>query len=417
MVCTNALAKSNRKKGPPSVSARRTNRIVKRKICVVTGSRAEYGLLRRVLSGIRSSPKLELQLIVTGMHLSPEFGFTYKEVEADGFPISRKVETLLSSDSPIGVSKSIGLGIIGMSDALSELKPDLMILVGDRFEVFAAAVAALSARIPVGHIHGGEVTEGAYDDSIRHSITKLSHLHFAATDSYCKRIIQLGEEPQRVFLVGGLGVDAALNLKLLNKKELELSLGLTFSKKNLLVTFHPVTLEPDAAQRQFQELLLALEELNSTTLIFTMPNADNGGRALMSMLEEFVAVHPNAHVYKSLGQVRYLSCMKHVDGVVGNSSSGLIEAPAFRKGTVNIGNRQKGRERAKSIIDCDPERQSIKRAIRRLYSSEFVRTLRELQNPYGSGRASESIVRILENYSISDRLLKKKFYDVAFVQF
>jgi len=314
-----------------------------RKICVITGTRAEYGLLRWVMQGIKDDPELTLQVIATGMHLSPEFGLTYREIEKDGFQIDRKVEMLTSSDTPVGIAKSMGLGLIGFAEALNELNPDLIVVLGDRFEIFAAVAAALVARMPVAHLHGGEITEGAFDEALRHSITKMSHLHFVAAEEYRQRVIQLGEQPERVFLVGGLGIDNIKRLKLLDRAELEASIDFQLGAKNLLITFHPVTLETSTAEDQMAELLAALAELKDTQLIFTMPNADTDGRALIKMVQQFVAEHPNARAYTSLGQLRYLSCAAQVDGVVGNSSSGLAEVPSFKKGTINIGDRQRGR--------------------------------------------------------------------------
>jgi GDP/UDP-N,N'-diacetylbacillosamine 2-epimerase (hydrolysing) len=382
----------------------------KRKICVVTGSRAEYGLLRWVMEGIRKSAFLELQLIVTGMHLAPKFGLTYTEIEGDGFQIDRKIEMLLSSDTPVGITKSIGIGIIGFADSLSEMKPDLLLVLGDRYEIFVAVSSALVARIPVAHLHGGETTEGAFDEGLRHSITKMSHLHFVAAEEYRKRVIQLGEQPERVFLVGGLGIDNINKLNLLEKQELERSLGFKLGKKNLMITFHPVTLEKDSSAQQMKELLDALDALKETKLIFTMPNSDTDSRIIFQMIEKFVAKHPHAIAFTSLGQLRYLSCIKYVDGVVGNSSSGLAEVPSFKKGTINIGDRQKGRMKAGSVIDCEANKKSISSAIQKLYSAEFQAKLRTVKNPYGSGGASEALVKILERVSL-DGILKKTFYD------
>ena len=382
-----------------------------RRICVVTGTRAEYGLLRWVMEGIRRNSALELQTIVTGMHLSTEFGLTYRDIEKDGFRIDRKVEMLLSADTPTGISRSMGLGLIGFGDALEELQPDLMLVLGDRFEILSAVVAAMIARVPVAHLHGGEATEGLIDESIRHSVTKMSHLHFVAVDEYRKRVIQLGEEPDRVFLVGGLGVDAIGKLPLLSRADLEASLDFKLAARNLLVTFHPVTLEAASAAGQMEELLAALAELTDTHLIFTLPNADTEGRALIDKIHRFVATHPNSRAYTSLGQLRYLSCIRHVDGVVGNSSSGLTEAPSFHKGTLNIGDRQRGRLKAASVIDCAPERTSIGAALRRLYSSEFKATLHEVRNPYGNAGASERIVTILATVELGG-ILKKRFFDL-----
>lgn len=382
-----------------------------RKVCVVTGTRADYGCLRWVMEGIKAAEGLELQVIATGMHLSPEFGLTYREIEKDGFAIARKVEMLLSSDTPSGISKSMGLGLMGFGDAYTQLQPDLVLVLGDRFEIFSAAAAAMVARIPIAHLHGGETTEGAIDEAIRHAITKMSHLHFVAAEDYRRRVIQLGEAPERVFLVGGLGIDNIKRLKLLDRAALEASLDFKLGPRNLLVTFHPVTLEKSTAGAQMAELLAALEALEDTHLIFTMPNADTDGRILIDMVEQFAAAHPNARAYTSLGQLRYLSCIQHVDGVVGNSSSGLAEVPSFRKGTVNIGDRQRGRLKADSVIDCAPDRQSITAALRTLYSPEFQATLPAVRNPYGEGGASEKVVRLLQEYPL-DQLLKKTFNDL-----
>lgn len=383
-----------------------------KKICVVTGTRAEYGLLRWVMEGIGQSPELELQLIVTGMHLSPEFGMTVQAIEADGFKIDRKVEMLLSSDTAVGVTKSMGLGMIGFADALAELRPDLMLILGDRYEIFAAAASAMIARIPIAHLHGGEATEGLIDEPMRHSISKMSHLHFVAADEYRRRVIQLGEQPEHVFNVGGLGVDNISRLKLLSCSELESALNFKLAKRNLLITFHPVTLEQNTSAEQMHELLGALAELKDTGLIFTMPNADTEGRVLFREIEDFCAERSQAHAYTSLGQVLYLSCVHHVDGVIGNSSSGLAEAPSFRKGTINIGDRQRGRLRAASVIDCEPDRDSIRKALKLLYSPEFQAMLPTVDNPYGDGGASEAIVRKLESLSMNN-LLKKRFYDLT----
>ncbi|WP_300435886.1 UDP-N-acetylglucosamine 2-epimerase [Zoogloea sp.] len=384
-----------------------------RKICVVTGTRAEFGLMRWLMQEIQQTPGLELQVLATGMHLSPEFGLTYQEIEQAGFAIDARVEMLLSADTATAVTKSMGLGMIGYADAYARLSPDLIVVLGDRFEIFAATAAALIAGIPVAHLHGGETTEGAFDEAIRHSITKMSHLHFVAAEDYRKRVIQLGEQPERVFLVGGLGIDAINRITLLDRAALEASLDFKLGLRNLLITFHPVTLEGQSSGQQMAELLAALGELDDTHLIFTMPNADTGGRELAAMVDAFVATHPNARVYSSLGQLRYLSCMKLVDGVVGNSSSGLAEAPSMGIGTVNIGDRQKGRLAADSVINCPPERQAIHAALQHLYSAEFRQSLPTMVNPYGNGGASEKIVQILKDYPL-DGILKKSFYNLGF---
>jgi GDP/UDP-N,N'-diacetylbacillosamine 2-epimerase (hydrolysing) len=382
-----------------------------RKICVITGTRAEYGLLRWVMQGIKDDAELTLQIIATGMHLSPEFGLTYREIEKDGFQIDRKVEMLTSSDTSVGIAKSMGLGMIGFADALNELKPDLIVVLGDRFEIFATVSAALVARIPVAHLHGGETTEGAFDEALRHSITKMSHLHFVAAEPYRQRVIQMGEQPDRVFLVGGLGIDNIKRLQLLDREALEVSLDFKLAKKNLLITFHPVTLETATATEQMAELLAALDNLTDTNLIFTLPNADTDGRALIQSVHQFVATHANARAYTSLGQLRYLSCIAQVDGVVGNSSSGLAEVPSFRKGTINIGDRQRGRLQAASVINCKPNRESITTGLEQLYSISFQTSLCRVINPYGEGGASEKVVNTLKHYAMTG-IVKKTFYDL-----
>ena len=382
-----------------------------RKICVITGTRAEYGLLRWVMQGIKDDPELRLQIIATGMHLSPEFGLTYREIEQDGFHINHKVEMLTSSDTAVGIAKSMGLGLIGFADALSELAPDVIVVLGDRFEIFSAVTACLVARIPVAHLHGGEATEGSTDEALRHSITKMSHLHFVAAEAYRQRVIQLGEQPDRVFMVGGLGVDTINRMQLLDREALEQLLDFALGDKSLLVTFHPVTLEEGTAADQMTELLAALAELHNTQLVFTMPNADTDGRVLIRMIEEFVALHPRARACTSLGSLRYFSCMKHVDGVVGNSSSGLLEAPCFQKGTINIGDRQRGRLQAASVINCKPTRQSITTALAQLYSADFQLGLGKVQNPYGVGGASDLIVATLKTVPLGG-VLKKSFHNI-----
>ncbi len=383
-----------------------------RKICIITGTRAEYGLLRWVMQGIKDDNELTLQIIATGMHLSSEFGLTYKAIEQDGFQIDRKVEMLTSSDTSVGIAKSMGLGIIGFADALHELQPDLIVVLGDRFEIFSAVSAALVARIPVAHIHGGEATEGLIDEAIRHSITHMSHLHFVAAEPYRQRVIQLGEQPELVFLVGALGIDNIKRLQLLNRAALEASLDFKLGHKSLLITFHPVTLEKATAKKQMEALLAALAELKDTQLIFTLPNADTDGRILIEMTSNFVAEHSNARAYTSLGQLHYLSCISHVDGVVGNSSSGLVEVPSFKKGTINIGDRQRGRLQAESVINCEPKQVSIANALVKLYSADYQARLHKVTNPYGEGGASEVIVSTVKAVSL-DGILKKRFHDVA----
>jgi len=382
------------------------------RICVITGTRAEYGLLRWVMQGIKDDADLTLQIIATGMHLSPEYGLTYKTIEQDGFYIDRKVEMLVSSDTSSGIAKSMGLSLIGFADALQQLQPDLVVVLGDRFEIFSAVSAALVFRIPVAHLHGGEATEGLIDEAIRHSITKMSHLHFVAAEQYRDRVIQLGEQPNTVFTVGGLGIDNINQLQLLDRRSLELSLNFRFGPKSLMVTFHPVTLEFETAESQMRELLTSLDALENTQLIFTLPNADTDGRGLIKMVDEFVAQNANAQSFTSLGQLRYLSCIAQVDGVVGNSSSGLLEVPSFRKGTINIGDRQRGRLQASSVINCDPTSRSITRALEKLYSDTFKSALPSVISPYGSGGASAAIVSKIKSTPL-DGVLKKRFYDLA----
>jgi GDP/UDP-N,N'-diacetylbacillosamine 2-epimerase (hydrolysing) len=383
-------------------------------VCVVTGTRAEYGLLRWVMEGIQESPFLNLQLVVTGMHLSPEFGLTVNEIKADGFVVDRCVEMLVSSDTPVGITKSIALGLIGFADVISDIEPDILLVLGDRYEIMAAAISAMIARVPLAHLHGGEATEGSIDEAIRHSITKMSHLHFVATDEYRHRVIQLGEQPESVFQVGGLGIDSIRNLDLLERKNLEKSLGFQFMERNLLITFHPVTLENKSCEYQMAELLAALHGLEDTYLIFTMPNSDTDGRVLFKQIQTFVSQHNNASVFTSLGQLRYLSCIAQVDAVIGNSSSGLAEVPSFKKATINIGDRQRGRMKASSVIDCVPERSAILKALQKIYLDKFQHKLKSSVNPYGEGGASESIVEILESANLDD-IVKKSFYDIDFL--
>jgi GDP/UDP-N,N'-diacetylbacillosamine 2-epimerase (hydrolysing) len=385
----------------------------KRKICVVTGTRAEYGLLYWLMKEIQLSQKLELQITATGMHLSPEFGSTYQQIEKDGFIINKKVEMLLSSDSQVGITKSMGVGLIGFADVLNDLKPDLIVVLGDRFEIFVAATAAMIAKIPVAHIHGGEITEGAFDESIRHSMTKMSHLHFTATDEYRRRVIQLGEQPQRVFNVGAAGIDNINRLKLLSKCEFEQSIKFKLGKKNLLVTFHPATLESAAPKEQFENLITTLEKLEETNIIFTKANADTDGRIINILVDEYVEKHPQSAIaFDSLGQLRYLSAMQYIDGVVGNSSSGLLEAPSFKIGTINIGDRQRGRIKATSIIDCMPTVDGITEALNKLFSVEFSESVMQTVNPFGDGGVADKIVKVIESTNINNRILQKQFYDL-----
>ena len=383
--------------------------MIRRKICVVTGTRAEYGLLYWLMKEIDADPELGLQIIATGMHLSSEFGNTYQQIESDGFVIDKKIDIELSSDSEVGISKSMGLGVIGFASALDDLNPDLCIVLGDRFEIFSAVSAAMIAKIPVAHLHGGEATEGLIDEPIRHSITKMSHLHFTAAEEYKNRVIQLGEQPNRVFNVGALGIDNINKLKLLSKEAFEKAINFKLGKKNILVTFHPVTLENSTAKIQFKELLDALEELQDTKIIFTKANSDTNGRVINSMIDGYVANHNNTISFTSMGQLNYLSALQFVDAVVGNSSSGLLEAPSFNIGTIDIGDRQKGRIKAKSVISCLSIKKDISKSLNKIYSKAFQDVISNTKNPFGTGGASKNIVNIIKNISLNE-IVKKTFY-------
>ena len=385
--------------------------MMNRKICIITGTRAEYGLLYWLMKEIEADSELELQLIVTGMHLSPEFGLTYKEIEKE-FKIDKKVEILLSSDTPIGISKSMGLAQISFAEAYEELKPDIVVVLGDRYEIFSAVSSAMVARIPIAHLHGGETTEGAFDEAIRHAITKMSHLHFTATDEYRDRVIQLGEHPSRVFNVGGMGIENIKRLKLLSRSEFENSIEFKLNRKNILVTFHPVTLENSTAKEQFQEILNVLDGLEDTHILFTKANSDTDGRVINQMIDRYVNDNPTKSVaFTSLGQLRYLSALQYVDAVVGNSSSGLIEAPSFKIATVDIGDRQKGRIKASSVIDVSNSKSEILGAFEKLYSNSFRLLLQDVKNPYGDGCASSKIIELFRSVDLSS-ILKKSFYNI-----
>lgn len=381
-----------------------------KKICVITGTRADYGLLYWLMREIDDDPDLELQIVATGMHLSPEFGLTYQVIKGDGFFINHKVEMLLSSDTPVGIAKSIGLGVIGFADALDKLTPDILVVLGDRYEILSAVQAALVARIPVAHIAGGDTTEGAFDEAIRHSITKMAHLHFVTNEIAKRRVCQLGENPKYVFNVGSPGLDNVRRLRLLDKAELATQLNFSFRNKNVLVTFHPVTLSEQSSAEQLHELLQALALLGDDVgIIFTKPNSDTNGRILIRMMDDYAREHRNAKVVTSLGQIRYLSAINHVDAVVGNSSSGLYEVPSFRKPTVNIGKRQQGRLKAKSVIDCQTHAASILKAI----EAAFQLDCSDVVNPYGDGKSSERIVRLLKEIPDYKKLLMKRFFEMG----
>ena len=383
-----------------------------RKICVFTGTRAEFGLLCRVMRGIQDSQDLTLQIVATGMHLSPEFGMTIQEIRSDGFEPDETIEILLSGDTPTAVCKSMGLGLISYGEALERLQPDILVVLGDRFEAFCAAAAACVSRIPVAHIHGGELTRGAMDEAFRHAITKMSHLHFTCTEEYRKRVIQLGENPDYVFNVGALGVEAIRKLGLLPLRDLEDEIDFKITSPCILVTFHPVTLEKDSAEKQFQILLNALDELSGLRIIFTKANADTDGRIINMMIDRYVAENKDRTIaFTSMGQLRYLSSMQYVNAVVGNSSSGIIEAPCFAVPTVNIGDRQQGRVRPESVIDSDLTKESIFQSLQKALSDRFKERLSSMVNPYEKKKTAESIVEIIRKCDLS-KIIKKEFFNL-----
>jgi len=384
--------------------------MTRRKICIVTGTRAEYGLLYWLMKEISDDDELELQIIATGMHLSPEFGLTYQQIEADGFSIDAKVEMLLSSDTPVGIAKSMGLGVIGFADALERLKPDILVVLGDRFEILAAAQAAMMTRVPITHIHGGETTEGAFDEQIRHAITKFAQWHFVAAEPYRQRVIQLGESPDRVFSVGSPGLDHLQYMDWLDHPTLERSLGMELRSPLFLVTYHPVTLDNQSPSIAMQELLAALDGFPEATVILTYPNADTGGRILIDQINRWVNQNQQrSKAFVSLGQQRYLSLMREVDVIIGNSSSGLIEAPALKKATVNIGDRQKGRLKAKSVIDTQECNQAIVAGIHQALSEEFQVMLASVKSLYGTGNVSRQIKEKLKAIPLT---VQKSFFNI-----
>ena len=377
-----------------------------RKICIITGSRAEYGLLSGLMKRIDESEDLKLQVIATNMHLSPEFGLTYKEIEKDGFVIDKRVEMLLSSDTSNATAKSVGLGMIGFADAYEDLRPDLIVVLGDRYEILAAVSTALFFKIPVAHLHGGEITEGAYDDAIRHAITKMSHLHFTSTEEYRQRVIQLGESPDRVFNVGAIGVENIKKGSFLSKKELENSLDFELGDKSLLVTFHPVTLETCTAQEQCNNLLEVLAKHPDYRILFTLPNSDT------NCIKDFVAKNEDrAIAFKSLGKLRYLSALKYVSAAIGNSSSGILEVPSFGIPTLDIGDRQKGRIAAKSVVHCGASTEEIEEGFKLIFS-EAIQSVAQLRsNPYEKEGTTDMIVSQLKTYPLED-LIQKSFYNL-----
>ena len=386
---------------------------MKRKICFITGTRAEYGLMRQLILNTSKEQAIITQLIVTGSHLSRNHGLTYKEIESDGIEISKKIDLKIQGDSAEEIANYMSLALKGFAKVFSFLKPDLVVVLGDRYEIFSATTAAMISNIPIAHIHGGETTEGAFDEAMRHSITKMSHLHFVAASEYKKRVHQLGENLSNIFLVGGLGVDAIHSLTLLNKQELEKSMDFSFGKKNLLITIHPETLEKNkTTKNQVSELLEALDEINDTKFIFTLPNADTDNLQITNLIKQFHKRHMGSSViFSSLGQLRYLSALKFVDGIIGNSSSGLTEAPSFQIGTINLGDRQSGRLKAESVLDCDFEKKKIIFSIKKMYSKSFQNKLSIVSNPYGKAGASKKILRTMKKFPLKG-ILKKKFYDL-----
>lgn len=385
-----------------------------KRIGIMTGTRAEYGLLKSLMQEINKDNDLELYLIVSGMHLSPEFGMTYKEIEEDGFEINAKVEMLLSSDSPAGISKSIGLGVIGFADEFQRADLDMLILLGDRYEALSAAISAMVMRIPIAHLHGGELTEGAIDEGIRHSITKMSYLHFTSTEQYRNRVIQLGENPERVFCVGAIGVENIKKINLMTKEELERSIHFEIDENTVIVTYHPVTLENNTVEEQFLNLLEVLDRNPKIRMIFTKANADTNGRIVNELIDKYAAQNSErACAFMSLGQKRYLSALKYCRIVIGNSSSGIIEAPSFGKPIINIGDRQKGRICADSVINCGYTQQEIQQAMETALTEEFENKARNCRNPYEKENTAASIISVIKDYLLNDKIkLKKGFYDI-----
>lgn len=387
---------------------------MKKTICVFTATRAEYGLLKTIIKALISDGTFNIKVVATAAHLSPEFGMTYQEIEDDGIRIDRKIETLLSSDTPSAVSKSMGLTMIGFADYFAETRPDAFLVLGDRYETIAASCAAFNARIPIIHLYGGDTTEGAVDEAYRHSISKMAYLHLVSTEEYRKRVIQLGEAPDRVFEVGEIGIENALRTKLLSLKELSKSLSIELSSNYALGTFHPVTLENNSAEKQIKALLKALSKHKDMQFVFTKANADVNGRIINNILEDYSAKHENFKLFSSLGMLRYLSTIKYAKFVIGNSSSGLIEVPSFKIPTINIGDRQKGRLMSSSVICCEPTQSDIEKAINKALSPEFREIASKTANPYGDGKTSKKIVKIIKKAFSNHIDLKKKFYDIPF---
>ncbi len=386
---------------------------MKKTICVVTATRAEYGLLKPLIFKLKEDKDINLKVVVTGMHLSPEFGFTYKEIMNDNIEIDERIEILMSSDTNVGVCKSMAMAIMSFSEYFNRIKPDMLVILGDRYEMFSIASVATVLNIPMAHLHGGEITEGLYDDAFRHSITKMSYIHFTSCEEYRKRVIQLGEKPDRVFNVGAIGLDIIKNIKLLSLNELEESIHFKLDKKFGIVTFHPVTLENGTAEKQCNELLGALDNFNNMKFIITKANSDTDGRIINKLIDEYASRNKERIlVVSSLGQLRYLSAMKYSSVIIGNSSSGIIETPSFKVPTVNIGSRQKGRIKARSVIDCEVKKDEIILAINKALDLKFLRSIKDIENPYGDGESSEKIIVNLKK-CINGRIdLKKEFYNL-----
>lgn len=382
-----------------------------KKVCVLTATRAEYGLLKTVIKKLKQREEIDVRVVVTGAHLSSEFGLTYREIAKDGINIDKKIEILLSSDSTVSVSKSMGLAMISFAEYFHDSKPDLLVVLGDRYETIAVCLAAMNERIPIAHLHGGETTEGAIDEAIRHSITKMSSLHFVSTEKYRKRVIQLGEHPNTVFNVGAMGVENALKTKLLSRDELQKALGIELRPHYAVVTFHPVTLENDTAEQQVKEVLEALVTFDNFDYIITKANADASGISINNIIDEFCENRDNMYCFYSLGVQRYLSAVKYADMVIGNSSSGLIEVPSFGIPTINIGDRQKGRIKAESVFDCEPSKEDIINTINLAINKKDM--MGKIVNPYEGVNTSEEIVNIICEFVKKDKnVLKKKFYDL-----
>ena len=389
-----------------------------KRVCIVTATRAEYGLLKPIILKLQAQNNLEVRVVATGMHLSPEFGMTCQEIEQDGIRLDRKIEILLSADTTSAISKSMGLAMISFADYFSERKPDLLIVLGDRYEILAVATTAMNARIPIAHLYGGDITEGAVDDVVRHAITKMSYFHFTATREHRRRVIQMGESPERVFWVGAMSVENACNVKKLSMHDLQEQIAFYWNRdleKMAVVTFHPVTLEDDTAREQFQNILNALDYFEDLKVIFTKANADAGGRVINHMIDDYVNEHPQkSKAYTSLGQLRYLSAVSLADVVIGNSSSGLSEVPTFHVPTVNIGDRQRGRVCGKTVISCGVAEKEITDAIQKALSQTFRNEICNEKNPYEKKGTSDAIVKILtENLNKNNIDLKKHFYDLA----